>query len=207
MLLTIFLVQLAGLISPGPDFFYVSRQAASNSTRSALLGTIGICIGIALWAIVALFGLAFIGKSTDLVQFIIMILGGSYLAYSGIKMLKVTQNAIFDEHHQSPKSHSALREILSGLSINVSNAKIAVFFSSVLAGYVSQLNTLSDFLLVLFILVGSGWVYFSLIAILFSQGFIRRFYAKYSRYIDNGSGAIFLFFGATLIYEGITGLI
>lgn len=207
MLMTIFFVQLAGLISPGPDFFYVARQAASSSTRSALLGTIGICIGIALWAIVALFGLAFIGKSTDLVQFIIMILGGSYLAYSGIKMLSITQNAIFADHQQITVSRSAIKEILSGLAVNISNAKIAVFFSSVLAGYVSKLNTLNDFLLVLIILVGSGWIYFSVIALLFSQGFIRRFYSKYSRYVDNVAGAIFLFFGITLIYEGIIGLI
>lgn len=207
MLMTIFLVQLAGLLSPGPDFFYVARKAASSNSRNALLGTVGICIGIFLWAVVALFGLAFIGKSTDLVQFIIMVLGGSYLAYSGCKMLKVKENAQFEHSDKTHEKTSAWQEIMSGLAVNVSNAKIAVFFSSVLAGYVSKLNSAGDFFLVLLILVGSGFIYFALISLLFSRGFIRHFYSKYSRYIDNGAGLIFLFFGSTLIYEGIVGIV
>lgn len=206
MLLTIFIVQLVGLISPGPDFFYVARRAASSNTRNALFGVVGISLGIAFWVVVALFGLAFIGKSAQAVQFVIMILGGSFLAYSGSKMLRVRENAQFTREG-NVLAESAWKEVMKGLAVNISNAKAAVFFSSVLAGYVANLSQLADFFWVFVILVGSTFVYFALIALIFSRAAVQHFYARYSRYLDNGAGLVFLFFGLRLIIEGVSGLI
>ncbi|QIW16683.1 hypothetical protein A4G20_10265 [Pasteurellaceae bacterium RH1A] len=206
MLWTIFLVQLVGLLSPGPDFFYVSRKAASSTTRNALLGSLGICIGVGVWAVVALFGLAFLSKSADLVQYIIMVLGGGFLVRMGIKMVQVRENAQFKVSQEKIQPTSAWTEIKNGLMVNISNAKIAVFFSSVMSGYVSQLNQLSDLLAVLAILVFSALVYFILLVFLFSRSKVRQFYSKYSRYIDNGAGLIFILFGGELIYHGLVGI-
>nr|WP_239988851.1 hypothetical protein [Haemophilus influenzae] len=38
---------------------------------------------------------------------------------------------------------------------------------------------------------------------LFSRSLAKSFYSKYSRYIDNLAGAIFLFFGGYLVYSGV----
>lgn len=203
---TIFFVQLIGLISPGPDFFYVCRKAMADSRRNAILGSIGITIGIGIWALIVLFGLAFLNRIIPNFQYGLMLAGGSYLAYSGFKMTRVTKNAVIEEKIGREKPSSALKEILSGLAINLSNPKIVVFFSSVLAGYVSNLSTIGDILAVLGILMGSGLVWFWLVAILFSQKMIRQFYAKHSRYLDNFAGIVFLLFGCRLIYEALNSL-
>lgn len=203
---TIFFVQLIGLVSPGPDFFYVCRKAMADSRRNAILGSIGITIGIGIWALIVLFGLAFLNRIIPNFQYGLMLAGGSYLAYSGFKMTRVTKNAVIEEKISREKPSSALKEILSGLAINLSNPKIVVFFSSVLAGYVSNLSTISDILTVLGILMGSGLVWFWLVAILFSQKMIRQFYAKHSRYLDNFAGIVFLLFGCRLIYEALNSL-
>lgn len=203
---TIFFVQLIGLVSPGPDFFYVCRKAMADSRRNAILGSIGITIGIGIWALIVLFGLAFLNRIIPNFQYGLMLAGGSYLAYSGFKMTRVTKNAVIEEKIGREKPSSALKEILSGLAINLSNPKIVVFFSSVLAGYVSNLSTIGDILAVLGILMGSGLVWFWLVAILFSQKMIRQFYAKHSRYLDNFAGIVFLLFGCRLIYEALNSL-
>lgn len=203
---TIFFVQLIGLVSPGPDFFYVCRKAMADSRRNAILGSIGITIGIGIWALIVLFGLAFLNRIIPNFQYGLMLAGGSYLAYSGFKMTRVTKNAVIEEKIGREKPSSALKEILSGLAINLSNPKIVVFFSSVLAGYVSNLSTISDILAVLGILMGSGLVWFWLVAVLFSQKMIRQFYAKHSRYLDNFAGIVFLLFGCRLIYEALNSL-
>lgn len=203
---TIFFVQLIGLVSPGPDFFYVCRKAMADSRRNAILGSIGITIGIGIWALIVLFGLAFLNRIIPNFQYGLMLAGGSYLAYSGFKMTRVTKNAVIEEKISREKPSSALKEILSGLAINLSNPKIVVFFSSVLAGYVSNLSTISDILAVLGILMGSGLVWFWLVALLFSQKMIRQFYAKHSRYLDNFAGIVFLLFGCRLIYEALNSL-
>lgn len=203
---TIFFVQLIGLVSPGPDFFYVCRKAMADSRRNAILGSIGITIGIGIWALIVLFGLAFLNRIIPNFQYGLMLAGGSYLAYSGFKMTRVTKNAVIEEKISREKPSSALKEILSGLAINLSNPKIVVFFSSVLAGYVSNLSTIGDILAVLGILMGSGLVWFWLVAVLFSQKMIRQFYAKHSRYLDNFAGIVFLLFGCRLIYEALDSL-
>lgn len=203
---TIFFVQLIGLVSPGPDFFYVCRKAMADSRRNAILGSIGITIGIGIWALIVLFGLAFLNRIIPNFQYGLMLAGGSYLAYSGFKMTRVTKNAVIEEKIGREKPSSALKEILSGLAINLSNPKIVVFFSSVLAGYVSNLSTIGDILAVLGILMGSGLVWFWLVAVLFSQKMIRQFYARHSRYLDNFAGIVFLLFGCRLIYEALNSL-
>lgn len=205
---TIFFVQLLGLISPGPDFFYISRKAMADSRRNAILGAIGIALGVGFWGSVVLFGLTFLNRTIPDFQFYLMVLGGCYLAYCGSKMVRVTQSAEIDENvqRQVDEKSPAYREILSGLAINLSNPKVVVFFSSVLAGYVSNLATLSDSFAVLAILIGSTLVWFWIVALLFSQKKIRRFYAKHNRYLDNAAGAVFILFGLTLIYEGLQGI-
>ncbi|KMK52416.1 membrane protein [[Actinobacillus] muris] len=204
---TIFVVQLVGLISPGPDFFYVSRQAMSRSRRSAILATIGITFGVGFWALIVLFGLAVLNRLLPNFQQILMLIGGSYLAYSGLKMVQITQNAALAQAEEVKQSRSAWQEILGGLLINLSNPKIVVFFSSVLAGYVSNLDGLSDILWVLLMLTGSALIYFWLVALLFSHRKIRQFYAKYNRYLDNFAGVIFILFGISLVYEGLSVLL
>lgn len=201
---TIFFVQLVGLISPGPDFFYISRQAMSRSRRSAVLATVGVTIGVGFWALVVLFGLAMLNRFLPHFQSSLMVVGGSYLAYSGLKMVRITQNAALTSAQASAESRSVWQEIVGGLLINLSNPKIIVFFSSVLAGYVSNLAGLSDILWVLLMLMGSALIYFWLVALLFSHPKVRQFYAKYNRYLDNFAGAVFILFGVHLVYEGLT---
>ncbi|MCZ2986534.1 LysE family transporter, partial [Acinetobacter baumannii] len=57
-MLTLFLmvamVHMIALASPGPDFFFVSQTAASRSRKEAMMGVIGITLGVAVWAAVAL---------------------------------------------------------------------------------------------------------------------------------------------------------
>lgn len=203
---TIFIVQLVGLVSPGPDFFYISRKAMGDTRRNALLASIGITIGVAFWSLVVLFGLTFLNRTIPMFQYILMLFGGSYLAYSGLQMVQIRKNAKLDEA-KSQSSQSVWKEILGGLMINLSNPKIVVFFSSVLAGYVSNLSNLSDILFVLFILTGSAIIYFVLVSFLFSHKYVRNFYAKHNHYLDNFAGVIFILFGSRLIYEGITMLL
>lgn len=207
-MLTIFFVQLIGLVSPGPDFFYICRKAMADSRRNAMLGAVGIALGVGFWALIVLFGLTFLNRTIPSFQFYLMLLGGTYLSYCGIQMVQVSKSAEIDEdikpfaNEQSP----AWKEILAGLAINLSNPKVVVFFSSVLASYVANISNLSDSLAVLAILVGSTLLWFWIVAVLFSQNKIRRFYAKYNRYLDNSAGIVFILFGLKLIYEGIAGI-
>lgn len=204
MLLTIFFVQLAGLISPGPDFFYVVKQSASHSTERGVLAAAGIAIGILVWASFAVFGLTWLTQNFGLLfQHLFMLIGGSYLGYIGYKMIRVTQNATIEQIQQERGELNYAKELKNGILINLFNAKVGVFFSSVLAGYLTNLTDIFIMLEVILIIVVSTFVYFSLVAVLFSRKAIQQFYSQHSRYLDNGAGLIFIGFGLKLIYEGV----
>ena len=194
-------VHLVGLLSPGPDFFYVSRAAAIHSRRTAIYGVIGITIGVSIWATAAVLGLAIVFKTMPALQGIIMALGGSYLFYLGVKMARVTTNAVFDEANLRQNTASK-NEILKGLLVNLSNAKVVIYFSSVMSFVLVNITETWQILTALLLITLETFVYFYVISILFSRPFTKRFYSRYSRYIDNVSGVIFILFGAYLIYSG-----
>ncbi|PVF12197.1 threonine export protein RhtC, partial [Yersinia pestis] len=50
LFLTVAFIHLVALISPGPDFFFVSQTAASRSRGEAMMGVLGISLGIGYWA-------------------------------------------------------------------------------------------------------------------------------------------------------------
>jgi threonine efflux protein len=194
-------VHLMGLLSPGPDFFYVSRAAATHSRRTAIYGVIGITIGVTIWATAAVLGLAIVFKTMPALQGVVMVLGGSYLFYLGVKMARVTTNAVFDETNLVQNTASK-NEIIKGLLVNLSNAKVVIYFSSVMSFVLVNITETRQMLTALLIITIETFVYFYVISLLFSRPFAKRFYSRYSRYIDNASGAIFILFGAYLIYSG-----
>ena len=194
-------VHLVGLLSPGPDFFYVSRAAAIHSQRAAIYGVIGITIGVSIWATAAVLGLAIVFKTMPALQGIVMALGGSYLFYLGVKMARVTTNVVFDETHLRQNTASK-NEIIKGLLVNLSNAKVVIYFSSVMSFVLVNITETQQILTALLLITLETFVYFYVISILFSRPFTKRFYSRYSRYIDNVSGVIFILFGAYLIYSG-----
>ena len=194
-------VHLMGLLSPGPDFFYVSRAAAIHSRQTAIYGVIGITIGMSIWATAAVLGLAIVFKTMPALQSIVMALGGSYLFYLGVKIARVTTNAVFDESNLVQNTASK-NEIIKGLLVNLSNAKAVIYFSSVMSFVLVNITETRQMLIALLLITLETFVYFYVISLLFSRPFAKRFYSRYSRYIDNASGVIFILFGAYLIYSG-----
>ncbi|QHB17432.1 MULTISPECIES: LysE family transporter [Mannheimia] len=207
-MLTILFIHLAGLVSPGPDFFYVVRQSASHSIKKGFLAAIGISLGIIFWASFAIFGLSWLSKNIgEIFQYSIMLIGGCYLIYIGSKMVRVTASITFTEHKTTLTPLKNCEEIRKGLFINIFNAKAGIYFTSVISAYLGNFTKTSQMFELLFLFVISTLAYFCVVALLFSRRPIRQFYAKYSRYIDNISGIIFMLFGLMLIYEGFTHLI
>ncbi|MBN6068884.1 LysE family transporter [Aggregatibacter actinomycetemcomitans] len=200
-MLNLMFVHLMGLLSRGPDFFYVSRVAAIRSRRTAIYGVMGITLGVFLWATAAVLGLAIVFKTLPALQGVVMALGGSYLFYLGVKMTRVKTNAVFNDSAEG-QSAGAKSELLKGLLVNLSNAKVVIYFSSVMSFVLVNITETRQILTALLIITVETFLYFYVISILFSRPFARQFYSRYSRYIDNVSGVIFILFGIYLIYSG-----
>lgn len=208
-MLNLILIQFFGLLTPGPDFFYVSRMAASNLRRNVTAGIVGITLGVTFWATTALLGLKILFDAIPVLHGVIVLSGGSYLCYLGILMLKSRENVVFTSHSASELNQATtlIKEVSKGLFVNLSNAKAIIYFASVMSSILGSISDIWQMLTALFLIAIETFLYFYIISILFSRKIAKQFYSKYSRYIDNIAGAIFLLFGGGLVYTALNKII
>ena len=204
-MLNLMIVHLFGLMTPGPDFFYVARMAAGDSKRHGIYGICGITLGIMFWAAASMLGLAMLFVTVPTLHVVIMFLGGSYLAYQGVTMRKNQKHAALDHLSTSElnRRDNAKKEILRGLFVNLSNPKAVVYFASVMSLVLINMTEIWEMGAAFVIIVIETFIYFYLVFVLFSRPMAKRIYHQYHRYVDLVAGFVFLIFGGLLIYNGI----
>ena len=135
---TVALVHIIALMSPGPDFFFVSQTAVSRSRKEAMMGVLGITCGVMVWAGVALLGLNLIIEKMAWLHTIIMVGGGLYLCWMGFQMLRGALKKGEAAAAVEPQVELARsgRSFLKGLLTNLANPKAIIYFGSGDAGLV-----------------------------------------------------------------------
>ena len=204
-MLNLMIVHLFGLMTPGPDFFYVARMAVGDSKRHGIYGICGITLGIMFWAAASMLGLAILFVTVPTLHGVIMFLGGSYLAYQGVTMIKSQKYAALDHLSTSElnRRDNTKKEILRGLFVNLSNPKAVVYFTSVMSLVLVNMTEIWEIGVAFVIIVIETFIYFYLVFVLFSRPMAKRIYHQYHRYVDLVAGFVFLIFGGLLIYNGI----
>ncbi|HDL7147599.1 TPA: threonine export protein RhtC [Yersinia enterocolitica] len=200
LFLTVALVHLVALMSPGPDFFFVSQTAASRSRREAMMGVTGISLGIVVWAGVALMGLNLILQKMAWLHQIIMVGGGLYLCWMGWQLLKSARSK---RDTSEPEVQVALpargRTFWRGFLTNLSNPKAVIYFGSVFSLFVGDNVTAGARWGLFVLIVAETFVWFSIVACVFALPMMRRGYQRLSKWIDGLAGVLFAGFGIHLI--------
>ncbi|MGP2969579.1 threonine export protein RhtC [Serratia marcescens] len=198
LFLTVALVHLIALMSPGPDFFFVSQTAASRSRREAMMGVVGISLGIVVWAGVALMGLHLILQKMAWLHQIIMVGGGIYLCWMGWQLLRSARAQPAAEAQVAlPK---AGRSFIRGFLTNLSNPKAVIYFGSVFSLFVGDSVGAGARWGLFLLIVAETFVWFSLVAVVFALPAMRRGYQRLAKWIDGVAGVLFTGFGLHLIF-------
>ena len=200
LFLTVAAVHLLALISPGPDFFFVSQTAVSRSRKEAMLGVLGITAGVMVWAGVALLGLHIILEKMAWLHNIIMVGGGLYLCWMGYQMLRgaLKKSAASTDEPQVELARGG-QSFIKGLLTNLANPKAIIYFGSVFSLFVGD-NVGSGERWGIFLLIAlETFAWFTLVASLFALSAMRRGYQRMAKWIDGVAGALFAGFGIHLI--------
>ncbi|HEJ9059388.1 TPA: threonine export protein RhtC [Serratia fonticola] len=203
LFLTVAMVHLIALMSPGPDFFFVSQTAASRSRREAMMGVVGISLGVMVWAGVALLGLNLILQKMAWLHQIIMVGGGLYLCWMGWQLLRSarSQNA---QTAPAEEVKVALpkpgRSFIRGLLTNLSNPKAVIYFGSVFSLFVGEDVGVGARWGLFALITGETFIWFTLVAIIFALPAMRRGYQRMAKWIDGLAGVLFTGFGLHLIF-------
>ena len=202
LFLTVAVVQIVALASPGPDFFFISQTAASQSRRDAFKGVIGITLAVAIWAAVALLGLNLILKQMAWLHQLILLAGGAYLMWMGIQMIKSARQAQPVAAEATPVTTSRKKNIfLRGLLTNLSNPKAIIYFGSIFSLIVGDDVSSATRTAIFILIVAETLIWFSLVATLFSLPWVKAKYQKMAKWIDGIAGTLFVAFGLHLIFS------
>jgi threonine/homoserine/homoserine lactone efflux protein len=126
---------LAVIVAPGPDNIYVLTRGIAQGRKVALASAWGMCSGLLFHTTLAAVGLsAILARSAGALS-LVKYIGAAYLVYLGIR-------ALLSREEFSPSAEKIftvkLRNFfLQGLTMNLLNPKVAVFFMAFLPQFVS----------------------------------------------------------------------
>src|SRR5436190_3725223 len=118
---TIWLLHVAALLTPGANVLLVSHLAASGSRRSAYYAALGVAIGAAIWSSAAVLGVSAVFAAFPAARLSLQVAGAVYLLYVASRLWRSRAPAA------SPSSSlQATRAVRAGLLTNLSNPKSAL---------------------------------------------------------------------------------
>lgn len=203
LFLTVAAVHLVALMSPGPDFFFVSQTAMSRSRKEAMMGVFGITLGVLVWAAVALMGLHLLLEKMAWLRQIITVGGGIYLCWMGWQLLKSARAKKAAGDQAADNTAVVLpkrgKTFMRGLLTNLSNPKAVIYFGSIFSLFVGDSvgNGERWGLFALISLETLAW--FSVVVMVFALPVMRRGYQRLAKWIDGVAGVLFAGIGIHLI--------
>ncbi|MGA2627387.1 MAG: LysE family translocator [Candidatus Bathyarchaeia archaeon] len=137
--LVLFLAAALALnVSPGPDMLYVISRSLEQGRRAGIVSALGIDVGTLVYTLVTAIGLSALLLSIPILFNAIRYAGALYLAYLGFRMLfaKITKTRGTAE---GKPEHIPLRSVFrQGVTTNMLNPKVALFFLAFLPQFVDQ---------------------------------------------------------------------
>ena len=128
-------VAIVVIVIPGPDTALTIRNTLLGGRRGGVLTAAGVSSGQAAWTLATSAGLAAILRASEPAFLVVKIAGGAYLAFLGAQALLAALrggNGGSAAIASSPKRLRPRSAYRQGLISNLTNPKMAVFFSSLL---------------------------------------------------------------------------
>jgi threonine/homoserine/homoserine lactone efflux protein len=130
-------VGIAALVicTPGPDTAMTIRNALLGGRPAGLATALGVSTGLAIWALATSAGLVALLIASEPLFLVVKYAGAAYLVWLGLQSLRA---AFGPSAHQQAIAQPAARGLrprqayMQGVVSDLSNPKIAAFFSSML---------------------------------------------------------------------------
>ena len=138
--IAVFIVAALALnISPGPDMLYVISRSLEQGRKAGIISALGIGAGTLVHTFVTAIGLSAVLLSLPIAFEFVRYAGAAYLVYLGLRMLLERNSGKATTEYSSSKSVRSLRSIFQqGVTTNVLNPKVALFFLAFLPQFVDQ---------------------------------------------------------------------
>ena len=194
--LTVALVHLLAVASPGPDFAIVVRESVSSGRHAGIWTAIGVGSGIFLHVGYCLLGIGLIVSQSIMLFNLLKWLAAAYLIYIGIRALRAKPaDPLQAQQALEAVAVTARGAFVRGFVTNGLNPKATLFFLSLFTLVISPQTPL---------LVQAGYgaylavataAWFCAVAMLFSHGRVRNGFIRMGHWFDRMMGAVLVALG------------
>ena len=128
--LTVALLHLFAVASPGPDFVLVSRQSFRYGRKVAIWTSVGIALGILFHVALSLTGLSLLLQNQPDLFWYLKLAAALYIGYLGLASL-ISKGPIKLQNNSTDEGGRYLKSISTGFLTNALNPKAFIFFITV----------------------------------------------------------------------------
>lgn len=187
-LVSIGLVQLLAVISPGPSFLITAKTAVSRSSGDGIKLALGLGLGTVVWATAALLGLNALFAAMPMLFSAMKVMGALFLLWIALQIFRHAASPVDLEHAAGAGSQHL---ILKGFMTQLSNPKVVVFFGSVFVAMLPADPSPWMVAALVVIVTLNEVVWYSLVALFIGQAGVRARYLRAKTWIDRGT-SVFL---------------
>ncbi len=199
-LLPFLAVSAVVIVTPGVDTALVTKNALLHGRAAAQATAIGVNVGILFWTLAAAVGLAAVIAASAPAFVAIKLAGAVYLIVLGLQALRGAHRAVEAAPERPALGRSAA--LRQGLTSNLLNPKIAVFFTSLLPQFVdAHTATAADLLLLGVLFNAMGVIWLLPYAALAARGRVVLTRPRVRRAIDRVSGVVLIALGVRIAFE------
>ena len=185
-LVTIGLVQLLAVISPGPSFLITAQTAVARSRLDGIKIAFGLGAGTVVWSSAALLGLNALFRLHHWLFIGMKIAGALFLLWIAFQIFRHARSPI--DMSGSNGVAAKRNPFLRGFLTQISNPKVAVFFGSIFVAMLPPDVPGWMMLALIAIVTANEIIWYSLVSLCFGSVPVRRAYMGAKTWIDRVTG-------------------
>ncbi|WP_428945155.1 LysE family translocator [Pantoea sp. FN060301] len=194
---SLFIITIAGLgmLSPGPDFFLIIKNAVRYRRSAAMMSALGINCAVATHMAYCVAGLAVVITTTPWLFMLLKYAGAAYLITIGVQALLSRGGGKLDLSSVQPETTSRRKAFLQGYLCNLLNPKATLFFLAMFTQVLNVNTGLGEKVWYAGIILALSSVWWPLLVILIQSEPVRRGLAKAQKLIDKLLGGVLIALG------------
>ncbi|ELQ6150911.1 LysE family transporter [Cronobacter turicensis] len=194
---TLFVATIAalGMLSPGPDFFLVIKNAARYPRSAAMMTAAGVIAGVVTHMTYCVAGIAVVITTTPWLFGALKYVGAAYLVWLGINALLARGTTSLALDGVARESTSLKKAFIQGYLCNLLNPKATLFFLAMFTQVLNVNSGLMEKLWYAGIIVALTLVWWPLLVLLIQSQPVRRGLTKAQKVIDKLLGGMLLALG------------
>ncbi|SQI40867.1 Threonine efflux protein [Leminorella richardii] len=184
-----------GMLSPGPDFFLVIKNAARYRRSVAMVTALGIIMAVATHMAYCVAGLAVVITTTPWLFNLLKYVGAGYLIWIGAQALLAKGNSKMDVSQVAKQQTTYKNAFIQGYLCNLLNPKATLFFLSVFTQVLNLNSSTGEKLWYAFIIWILAAIWWPVLVFLIQSAPVRRWLAKVQRSVDKVLGVVLIGLG------------